>query len=217
MGRFLQFASLATAAVFFLRELNMGAPKMGLRGFHDGAGRASLTATSKCIQLHRNNPWINPWLPQIARAMRTNHDLQFVLQPRGVVAYVLKVAYYFSKMTKPDKGALESRLKSAMSKLKKTSSIKDKLVRLGNAHMEAQQVPVQMAIACLLGSSPNACPIVTFSRTIGEFAFQLPSEKSSKVLTGKLPLSFECDLIPVAACSKDLAVLNPGRHIRSPM
>ena len=84
----------------------MGAPKMGLRGFHDGAGRALRRATSKCIQLHRNNPWINTWVAQIARGMRTNHDCQFVLQPGGVVAYVLKVAYYLSKTTKPDKEVL---------------------------------------------------------------------------------------------------------------
>ena len=67
--------------------------------------------------------------------------------------------------------------------------------------MGAQQIPIQLAIACLLGSANGACPIVTFSRTIEEFAFQLPSRKSATIVLPLLPLAFECDNIPVAKSS----------------
>ena len=88
-----------------------------------------------------------------------------------------------------------------MSKLNSFSSVKDKLVKLTNAYMGAQQVPIQLAIACLLASAPGACPIVTFLRTVEEVAFQLPSRKPSAIVLPMLPLAFECDVIPVVQSS----------------
>ena len=74
--------------------------------------------------------------------------------------------------------------------------------------MGAQQVPIQLAIACLLGSAPGACPIVTFSRTIEEFAFQLPPRKPSAIVLPMLPLAFKCDDIPVVQSSSKQQVVD---------
>jgi hypothetical protein len=109
---------------------------------------------------------VNTYSAQLLIAWRGNIDIQLIADPRGTAQYVTRVAHYASAATKPETDALTQRVKFAIQRMPANCVMSSKLTRVMNAVFGARQVPVQQAIAVLLGSGEKGeCPIVDCSRS----------------------------------------------------
>jgi hypothetical protein len=115
------------------------------------------------VALQRNHPWVNTYSAQLLIAWRGSIDIQLIADPRGTAQYVTRVAHYASAATKPETDALNQRVKFAIQRMPANCVMSSKLSRVVNAVIGARQVPIQQALAVLLGS--NECPIVDCSRS----------------------------------------------------
>ena len=106
---------------------------------------------------------MNTYSAQLLIAWRGNIDIQLIADPRGTAQYVTRVAHYASAATKPETDALNQRVKFAIQRMPANCVMSSKLSRVVNAVIGARQVPIQQALAVLLGS--NECPIVDCSRS----------------------------------------------------
>jgi hypothetical protein len=148
---------------------------------------------------------VNPSSANVSRTWRGNNDVQLLSELKGSVAYATSCAFYASAQTKPETGALNKRVMRAIGQLDSDSPLKTKLAKLTNAVMGALQVPIQMVIATLLGSS--ACPIVESSQTVDEYYFPVLSERSTHIDLEALHCSENSDALPVAGASSSKAKL----------
>lgn len=98
------------------------------------------------------------------RTWRGNVDLQLIADARGSAQYVTRVAHYAAAATKPEKEAMDRRLRQAVERMPPNVALRGRMVRLTNAFLGARQVPIQQALAVLLGQ--RMCPIVESSRSV---------------------------------------------------
>ncbi len=113
------------------------------------------------MALKRNNVWVNTYNAQLLRAWRGNVDVQFIADARGTAQYVTRVAHYASNATKPETSALDQRFRFALARMPQHCSLSSRLQRQSNAVICARQVPIQQAVAVLLGQ--RTCPVVECS------------------------------------------------------
>jgi len=116
------------------------------------------------IALPRNHCRLNAYNEQLMRTWRGTVDLQLIADARGSAQYVTRVAHYASAATKPEKEALDWRLRLAIERMQPGMAVRSRMVRIANAPLGARQVPIQQAIAVLLGE--RVCPIVESSRQV---------------------------------------------------
>jgi len=116
------------------------------------------------IALPRNHCRLNAYNEQLMRTWRGTVDLQLIADARGSAQYVTRVAHYASAATKPEKEALDWRLRLAIERMQPGMAVRSRMVRIANALLGARQVPIQQAIAVLLGE--RVCPIVESSRQV---------------------------------------------------
>jgi len=146
--------------------------------------KASVAVRGGCgkrayIALRRQHPWVNTYNPHIMLAWRGNIDIQFIADPAGSAEYATRTAYYSCATTKPERSALDRRMKRAISSLPAGSSVRQRTQRCLNAFLGARQVPVQQAVAVLLGT--GLCPIVDSSRTFVNINIKRPEDQSHMV------------------------------------